>query len=245
MARASDLLQAACFAAALAASCDGDEASTPTGPDAPAPQASSRSWIRATNFAGDLPQVDVLVDGAVRFGALGYSRITSYQEIAGGTHRVEVRASDPGLAPPDPLQATVTVATGEALTVSVAGLVDTHSLQVLVLRDDLATDPARARIKFVNLVPDFPTGFDLATDRTGLLVANVGFGQASGYRALEQANYDFEVRRAETVEVVIPVSQGLARNASYTLFAFGSLRRGDFSGRVALDAGSGAPAQRQ
>lgn len=245
MARASGLLQAACLAAALAGGCDPDEASTPSGPDAPAPQTSSRTLIRAANFASDLPQVNVLVDGGVQFASLAYTRITSYQEISGGTHRVEVRASDPSLAPPDPLRATVAVATGQALTLSVAGLVETHSLRVLVFEDDLATDPARARIKFVNLVPDFPTGFDLSTDRTGLLFVNVGFGQASGYRALEQANYDFEVRRAETLEVVIPVSQGLARNATYTLFAYGSLRRGDFSGRVAIDAGSGAPAQRQ
>lgn len=237
-------LLALSVAGALSASCDRDGSSTPTSPGPPAPQVATRTLIRAANFASDLPQVDLLIDGAVRFSALGYSRITSYQEIPPGTHRIEFRSSSSKLSLEDPLQATLNAATGDALTVSAAGLVETHSLRVLALSDDLHTDPGRVRLKFVNAVPDFPAGFDLTTERTGILFVNVGFQQATGYRDLEQGNYDFEVRRTETVEVVALVPQGLARNANYTLFAFGSLRRGDFSGRVVLDAGSGGPTER-
>lgn len=238
------LLALACFAATLGAGCGPNEPAMPTTPGTTTPQSTSRTLIRAANFAADLPQVAVVVDGATRISALGYGRVTSYQEIAAGTHRVEFRASDPKLAPPDPLQVTVSLSTGEAATVSAAGLVETHSLQAFAFSDDLRSDSGRARLKFVNAVPDFPAGFDLASERTGVLFTNVGFRQATAYRDLEQGNYDLEVRRNETLEVVIPLAQGLARNATYTVFAFGSLRRGDFSGRVVLDAGAGAAAAR-
>jgi hypothetical protein len=191
-----------------------------------------------------LTQVDVLIDGGVQFASLAYSRITSYQQIAAGTHVVEGRpsAGQPPLV--DPLRAAVTLTTGEAVTVSAVGLQETHSLRLVAIAGSSSTDAGRARLRFVNFIPDFPASMDLAADRTGLLFAGVGFLGSTDYRELDQGNYDFEVRRNGTIEQTILLSQALARNANYTLIAFGSSRRGDLAARVVLDAGAGAPAQR-
>ncbi|MEE9180281.1 MAG: DUF4397 domain-containing protein, partial [Vicinamibacteria bacterium] len=101
-------------------------------------------------------------------------------------------------------------------------------------------------IRLINAMSDFPSPLGLWQNRRTALVRRVEYLEEAPYRNLDAGNYPLEVRRTGTKEAVVPVvPYGLARNATYTMFAFGTLRREDLDARLVLDASVGVATLRR
>ena len=127
-------------------------------------------------------------------------------------------------------------------------ITDDHDLgaQTKSIQDDLAPSGERARIRLINAMSDFPSPLGLWQNRRTALVRRVEYLEEAPYRNLDAGNYPLEVRRTGTKEAVVPVvPYGLARNATYTMFAFGTLREGDLDARLVLDATEGVATLRR
>jgi hypothetical protein len=93
---------------------------------------------------------------------------------------------------------------------------------------------------------DFPAPLSLWQNSKTPLLRPVRFLEEAPYGGLDAGNHPLEVRRAGTNEPLLPVfPYGLARNATYTMFAFGTLRKDDLDARLVLDASEGVAMQRR
>ena len=238
------------FAALLAlTSCRGDDgAPDVTGPSEATPIAiPSGTWLRVANLSSDLNGSRVRLDGRIFRERLSYPAVTGYQRIEPGSYRIVF------VPPPKPridprtvdLETIFDIGPENAVTIIASGLVVTRTLRVTAIQDDLAPSGERARIRLINAMSDFPSPLGLWQNRRIALVRRVEYLEDAPYRNLDAGNYPLEVRRTGTTEAVVPVvPYGLARNATYTMFAFGTLRREDFDARLVLDASEGVATQR-
>ena len=231
-------------ALAVLAGCGDDAAPVAASPTTPAAVAPSGAWLRLANLSADLASAEVQLDGTTFRPAIGYPVVSGYRPIQPGAHRL--RFVPGGKSPIDPrtveLDVMFTVSAGGATTVVAAGLVDTRTLRVVAFEDDLTTSPSGVRIRLIHAMSDFPAPLELWLRPDTPLVRGVEFLVSSPYRNADPGNYPLEVRRAGTEGPLLPViQQGLAGSASYTVFAFGTLRQNDLDARLVLDASLGAP----
>ena len=237
------------MAVVLLAGCGDGAAPQMTPPSAASPTATpSGTWLRLASFSADLEGAEVLLDGSILHPSIVYPTVTRYRRVDPGSHVVRFVPS--GKTPVDErtvqLDATFVIMAGEAATIVAAGLVDTRTLTVAVLRDELGTGAEGVRLRLVHTMSDFPASLGLWLNSEMALVRNVGFLEDRGYRSAEPGNYPLEVRRTGTRGPLLPVVPfGLAGNATYTMFAFGTLRQGDLDQRLVLDATLGTPALRR
>jgi len=228
---------------ALSAGCGSDDAPSVTGATEPTINPiSGGPWLRLANLSADLDEARVRLDGRVFRERIGYPEVTSYERIEPGAHRISF-VPPPGIAV-DPrtveLDAMFSVTSGDVVTVVAAGLADLRTIKVAAIRDHPAPSGEGARIRLINAMSDFPAPLDLWQNRRTALVRRVEYLEEAPYRTLEAGNHPLEVRRTGTSEPVVPViPYGLARNATYTMFAFGTLRREDLDARLVLDGTEG------
>ena len=133
------------FCAALLAGCGDDDAPNVTGPSGPTLIASPTGpFLRIANLSADLSGAEVRLDGRVFRERLGYPQVTSYRRIEPGSHRIRFMP----LPKPSVDSRTVQLDTtfdiaGDAVTVIAAGLVDTRTLRVVAIKDDLTLSGER------------------------------------------------------------------------------------------------------
>jgi hypothetical protein len=131
---------------------------------------------------------------------------------------------------------TVTLSDDDAATVALVGL---SAPQVTVFEDDIDTDGSQAAVTLTNTVPDFPAPFDLRIANGDTLASGVAYLDSSDVSDLAAGSYNIELLRGGTDEVVATARNvNLASGVSYTLFATGSLARGDIQLVQATDVTS-------
>ncbi len=231
------------------ACCGEDDAPGVTGPSETTTIATfTGTWLRVANLSSDLNGSRIRLDGRVFRERLSYPAVTGYQRIEPGSYRIVF------VPPPKPridprtvdLETIFDIGPEDAVTIIASGLVVTRTLRVTAIQDDLAPSGERARIRLINAMSDFPSPLGLWQNRRTALVRRVEYLEEAPYRNLDAGNYPLEVRRAGTKEAVVPVvPYGLARNATYTMFAFGTLREGDLDARLVLDATEGVATLRR
>ncbi len=235
--------------AMLLASCNDDDSPGVTSPTVPVTVgASAGPWFRIANLSSDLDGAQVRLDGRVFNERMRYPTITGYRQIEPGSHNI--RFVPPPKVEVDPrtveLETTFVVGPGESVTIVAAGLVDTRTLTVVDIRDDLTPSGERARLRLINAMSDFPSPLGLWQNPSIALVRRVEFLGEPPYRDLAAGNHPLEIRRTGTSGPLLPVvPYGLARNATYTMFAFGTLRKDDLEARLVLDASEGVAMNRR
>ncbi len=237
------------FCTALLAKCGDNDAPGLTSPSETTSILSSTGpWFRLANLSSDLDGAQIRLDEGIFRERLGYSTITGYRRIEPGSHNI--RFVPPSSLVVDTrtvqLDTTFTVSTGDAVTVIAAGLVDTRTLTVVAILDDLTPSGERTKIRLINAMSDFPAPLELWQNSSTALARSIQFLEEAPYRELDAGNHPLEIHRAETNEPLLPVvPYGLARNATYTMFAFGTLRKNDLDARFVLDASEGVAMQRR
>ena len=239
------------IAAILALSGCNDSESDPANIAGPSkPQAISTvvgTWIRVANLSSDLNGSRVRLDGRSFRERLNYPAITGYQRIEPGSHRIVFLP--PAKSKIDPrtveLETTFNIGPDDAVTIIASGLVDTRTLRVTPIQDVLVQSPDRVRIRLINAMSDFPSPLGLWQNRRIAILRRVEYLEDAPYRNIDAGNFPLEVRRTGTKEALLPViPYGVARNATYTMFAYGTLRREDLAATLTLDATEGFPTQR-
>jgi len=174
--------------------------------------------VRVIHASPDAPPVDVFVNGGLAFSNLGFTGITDYVGVPGGTYDVEVTPfGDPGTVVID---AMLSLTGGQDYSVLA---IDTLSnIQPLVLLDDNTLDANNARVRFVHASPDAPA-VDIAVAGGGpVLFGNISFSEVGDYLAVPGGMYDLEVRVANTSNVVLELAGlELMNNTVYSVFAMG------------------------
>ena len=219
------------------ASCDDD---SPTGSNSTtttttAPASSANTFLRAAPMAFDARTVDVVVNGASgnqTIGAISYGQVSQYLELGAAEYRVQFFPVGNRTAPL--AETTVTLSADQAVTVALVGL---SSFDIEVLEDDRIESSASAGVAMTNTIPDFPAPLDAVILNGPTLFENVGYLETTDATEVIPGAYTIQLRRAGTNEpVATSTGHDLAAGTNYTIFAVGSLARGDMRVVVASDA---------
>jgi len=217
----------------LLASCD-DETPTSGNPSTTTTTATASAFLRAATLAFDARSVDVVVNGTggdETITGLSYAGVSDYLELGPGDYRVQffpVGSRRAALA-----ETSVTLSSDEAVTVALVGL---SSIEVTVFEDDRIDSSGSAGVTMTNTIPDFPTPLDAVVVNGPSLIQNVGYLETSDAVTVVPGRYDIQIRRAGTDEpVATSTGHDFAAGATYTIFAVGSLTRGDMHIVIASD----------
>ena len=236
------------IAAALLVGCGDDELQTPTGNSTTVVTAPSGAWLRLANLSADLSGAEVRLDGSTHRDRIGYPQVARYRRLEPGSHSIRFipsakRAIDERTVV---LDIVLAIADGEAVTLVAAGLADTRTLSLTVFRDELAASGEETRLRLINAMSDFPAPLELWLRAGSPVVSNVLYLEDRGYLAVVRGNYPLELRREGTGGPLVPVvPYGLAGSATYTMFAYGTLRKGDLDALLVLDGSLGSVALRR
>ena len=188
----------------------------------PVAAADSKAMIRVLHASPDAPAVDIYVDDAMVQGwtNVPFGTLSDYMAVPAGTYNVKVYAT--GDTTTAVIDTDATVAAGKSYTIAASGLLGDNSLNAYVFVDEPSLDAGKSLVRVVHLSPDAPA-VDVAPDGGAALISNLEFPNATGYAALDPAEYDLEVRLAGTNTVALdldPITVGAGK--AYSVFAIGS-----------------------
>jgi hypothetical protein len=157
--------------------------------------------------------------------------VSDYVELSPGDYRVQffpVGSRRAALA-----EASVALSDSEAVTVALVGL---SAFEVAVLEDERIDSSSSAGVTMTNAIPDFPAPLDLVILNGPALLRGVDYLETSDPAEVVPGRYDLQIRRAGTDEpVATSTGHDFAAGVTYTVFAVGSLTRGDLGIVVASD----------
>ena len=180
--------------------------------------------VRIGHFSPDAPAVDIYANGAIFAGLEGveFGTLSDYIEVPADTYSIAVVVADQ-----DPVDATVigpadiTLEEGSKSTIAATGFV--ADIAPVILNDNVETEEGQAQVRIVHFSPDAPA-VDVAPDGADALLTDLAFPTDTGYVALDEGEYDLEVRVAGTDTVAIQLDPiALAGDTAYSVFAIGSL----------------------
>jgi hypothetical protein len=220
----------------LLTSCD-DETPTSGNPSTTtttAATSTASAFLRAAPFAFDAQTVDVVVSGANRnetLAGISYPEVSDYLELGPGDYRVQFFPA--GSRRAAVAETTVTLSADEAVTVALVGL---SAFEVTVLEDHRSDSSSGAGVTMTNVIPDFPAPLDAVVVNGPTLFQDVAYLESTDAMELIAGRYDVQIRRGGTDEpLATSTGNEFASGASYTIFAVGSLTRGDMAIVVASD----------
>ena len=224
----------------LLAGCDNgnDSPTSPTPPTTPPPSTPTvGALVRVAHLTIDARIVDIVVNNIRVFRGLDYMDVTNFAELEPGEYRIQLVPE--GQISPAVAETTLTFGAGDTITLALVGL---DAAQIFVIRDDLSTNPNRARVHFFNAVADFPDGFDLGVINGQILFDDIDYLESSRYAQLIGGLYDLELKRAGTRERnAVSRENRFFRDGVYSVFAVGTLRRDDIEMVVVRDAVAAVP----
>ena len=180
---------------------------------------------------------DIVVNNIRVFRGLDYRDVTNFAELEPGEYRIQLVPE--GQNSPAVAETTLTFGAGDTFTLALVGL---DAAQIVPVRDDLSTNPDRARLHFFNAVADFPDGFDLGVVNGQILFDDIDYLENSRYAQLIGGIYDLELKRAGTREKnAFSRENRFFRDGVYSVFAVGTLRRDDIEMVVVRDDVAATP----
>lgn len=176
--------------------------------------ADDNAWVRVVHASPDAPNVDVWVDGSVVLTDIPFTAVSDYLELAPGEYNVQVTATG-DTAPV--IDADLTLEAGTAYTVAATGTL--AEITPVVLTDDTATLSGQAKLRIFHASPSAPASVDIAVAGGPVLVEELGYGEASGYLAVDPGDYEVEIRAAGEMDAALTVPASLAAGMNVTAIA--------------------------
>lgn len=181
--------------------------------------------LRAAHLSPNAPNVDVYVDESLALEDVPFGAVSSYQELAAGSHAVEITAAgDPETSV---FEADVTLEAGMVYTLAALGEVgedvDQPFEPMLLTDENEPPDGETARVRAVHASPDAPA-VDITANGT-VLFDGVSFGD-SAYTEVPAGEYTIEIRgdtEENDGEVVATFDVSLEGGQVYSAFAAGYL----------------------
>ena len=197
--------------------------------------AEDTAMVRVGHFSPDAPAVDIYANGAILAGLEGveFGTLSDYIEVPADTYSLAVVVAGEDPADATVIAADVPFAAGSMTTVAATGFV--ADIAPVLLNDDFVLEPGKAQVRVVHFSPDAPA-VDIAPDGADALIPGLEFPNFAGYVALDEGEYDLEVRLAGTEDVALQLDPlALAGDTAYTVFAIGSAADGSLMALPVVD----------
>ncbi len=180
--------------------------------------------VRVAHLSPDAPAVDVLagaddVTKAVLLNNVSFPAVSDYLPVADGNYYIDV--VETGMT--SPVIDVNDIAIAGELTIAAVG--ELATIEPLVLLDDLAIEPGKAKLRAVHASPNAPA-VDIFVDGAGLLpqLTNLEFKDATDYLVLDPGEYTFRIRQTGMTDDVFVVEDlQLDGSTNYSAFAIGLL----------------------
>ncbi|MCX6032114.1 MAG: DUF4397 domain-containing protein [Chloroflexi bacterium] len=193
----------------LTAAGAGVAAATPVTPTA---------MLRFANALPDVPAVDLLVDGAVRYVNPGFAATSRYVSLTPITHTLAVVPT--GATGPILASATFAAESGADYTAVAAGQGGSKTLVVLA-DDNRRPEAGQARVRALHLSPDAGS-LDIVITGSPAAFYDATFGAAGDYVPVNSGVYTLEIRLAGLTDPLLTLP-GLALDAGvvYSVLVLG------------------------
>ncbi|HEV8612649.1 MAG TPA: DUF4397 domain-containing protein [Gemmatimonadales bacterium] len=225
--RAGTLFMAGCFALACSPAKTKQpvetttEAGKSTSPSGAAADKRGTTLVRAVNALPDKRHVDVAAEQRVLFTNVGYQDVTDYAELPDNVARFTVRpvGKDSALAENREVM-------GDGARYTLVALPDGKGGTLLrVLRDELATDSSKAKIRVINAAAGLEDVKVTLQGQVEPLFDNIGLGIEAGYKDIEPTTATLLFQRSKGAPVVRVDKWKLEPGRAYTIVLTGTAGR--------------------
>ena len=199
------------------------------------------SMVRFVNAVPSSGTLDVIADSITLFSAVEYGSVTAYREVRDNINAFSLR---PKGRNPQLIGNTETMRNGGRYTV--VALPDREGGTTLsVMKDDLATDSGKARIRVVNAALGNDDVDIVMTGQKDALFDDIDYGTEAGFKDVEPMETSFAIRHEESRRDIATVKRmQLKAGRAYTIVlagsAGGALRAISFSDEFSADSTSSA-----
>lgn len=197
---------------------------------------SGNAMVRVVHASPDAPAVDVYVDGNQVLTNVPFFTASDYLSVPAGEHRFQVTPTGASIDQAV-IDATATVAAGQAYTVAAMGLVADGSLGPVILSDNLAAPAAgKAHLRVVHASPDTPA-VDVKVEGGPTLFSNLAFQEAGDYTPVDAGTYPVIVTPAGSDTVALDLGDvALNEGMIYDVFAVGLSGDGSLTVQITTPA---------
>jgi uncharacterized protein DUF4397 len=179
--------------------------------------AESPAFVRIIHASPDVGTADVFLDGSKLLSNFQFGTVTDYVTIPPGPHKVQIALIGKGIGAAVITQ-TLSVNPGIAYTVAALGTNST-GLSLEVFTDNNQLSSGMAKVRVYHLSPG--TGTVNVSDGNNMVIAGLGYPQASHYLILPAGSYTFHVTATQSNAILPPVSVTLKANTVTSVFAIG------------------------
>ena len=215
------------------------DSSTTVSPSSDAAEGRGTSMVRFVNAVSASGALDVMTDSVSLFTAVEYGSVTAYREVRDNIKAFSLR---PKGRDAQLIGNTETMRDGGRYTI--VALPDRDGGTTLrIMKDDLATDSGRARIRVVNAAPGNDDMDIVMIGRKDALFDDIDYGTEAGFKDVDPTETSFAVRREDSRRDVATVKRmQIMAGRAYTIVlagnAGGALRAISFSDEFAADSAS-------
>ena len=186
---------------------------------APVRAQGGEAQVRVAHFSPDAPAVDIYVDGKKRLTGLPYQQVSDYLTLPEGAHTFAIRATNTEPSSKAAIEVSQTLAAGKAYTVAAVGKL--AGIKGVLYNDDRSAPSAgKAKVRVIHAAPDVPA-VDIAAKGGATLFKALEFPAASDYIEVDATDYDLQVKKAGTEEVLLNRQLQLTAGGVYTIAAVG------------------------
>ncbi len=205
-------LLAVTMAIAAAAAC---RQGTPSGTDA---ARTGRSMVRVVNALPSGKKVDVTGDDRTLFSGVNYKQVTPYAQVRDSLIALRALAADDNQLLADDREMMLDGVRYTALILPG----DNGATQIRVVRDDVAADPGKARIRVINASPSVKSADFAVLGEKAALFQGADFTDEAGYKDVAPATITLDVRvNAKSVKPMILKPVHLEAGKAYTIVILG------------------------
>ena len=215
------------------------DSSATMSPSSDAAKERGTSMVRFVNAVPTSGTLDIMTDSTSLFSAVEYGSVTAYREVRDNINAFSLK---PNGRDPQLVGNTETMRDGGRYTV--VALPDRDGGTTLrVMKDDLATDSGKARIRVVNAAPGNDDVDIVMIGRKDALFEDIDYGTEAGFKDVDPMETSFTVRREDSQRVMATVKRmRIKAGRAYTIVlaggAGGALRAISFSDEFAADSAS-------
>jgi hypothetical protein len=206
---------------------------------APVQAQGGQAQVRVAHFSPDAPAVDIYIDGKKRLTGLPYQQVSDYLNLPEGSHTFAIRATNTDPTSKAAIEVSQPLKGGKAYTVAAIGKL--ASIKGALFEDD-RTPPAagKAKVRVIHAAPDVPS-VDVAAKGGATLFKALTFPTASPYIEVDATDYDLQVKKAGTEDVLLNRQLQLTSGGVYTIAAVGGANQPvSLKGLIDLTPGSAA-----
>ncbi|MEO1131229.1 MAG: DUF4397 domain-containing protein [Cyanobacteria bacterium J06639_1] len=181
--------------------------------------------LRFVNVSPNAPELDLVVEGEVRFEEVAFGFVTDYTSVPAGSYDISLAETDAREGDEDALLANDFTEFPGDRAYTVVALDEASRVSTLVLEDSQPASLDEALVRFVHAIPDAPSlTLSAIGDRRDVIATATEFGSVSEYVAVEPDISEVEIFSSSGGDVQETLNVSLEVGRIYTVYALGLTR---------------------